>query len=87
MSPVDMTQPDLVRFPRFARARALTCEIRAGDILYLPSFWWHEVRSKPDPHHRNIAVNYWYTPFYTTEFPCATCPLYISPTYEHLLAA
>ena len=85
MSPVDLTKPDLARFPAFATARPLSCEIRAGDALYLPSFWWHEVRSKPDAHQRNIAVNYWYEPFYNKEFPCATCPLHISPEYAHLI--
>jgi len=81
MSPVDLTTPDFARFPRFANARPLSCEIRRGDVLYLPSFWWHEVRSKPDAFHRNIAVNYWYTPVLDKEFPCAGCRLYVNPRY------
>lgn len=43
MSPVDILAPNLTRFPKFAQASPLVCEIEAGDILFLPSFWWHEV--------------------------------------------
>lgn len=31
------------RFPRFAKARPLSCTISEGDVLYMPAFWWHEV--------------------------------------------
>jgi len=34
--------------------------LRAGDILYLPSLWYHQVEQIPDQEHRTIAVNYWY---------------------------
>ncbi|OQR87611.1 phospholipase A2, group IVB [Achlya hypogyna] len=87
-SPVDIDAPDLQRYPRFAAARPMTCKIHQGDALYLPSFWWHEVRSSPaedDP--RNVAVNFWYTPVYTKDFPCSTCPLQYNPDYLHLLEA
>ena len=46
MSPVDITAPDLARFPAFGDAAhtQLTCHAEAGDLLFLPAFWWHEVR-------------------------------------------
>lgn len=60
MSPVDITDPDLKRFPRFANAKRLQCVLKPGDVLFMPSFWWHEVQSYPDlQQKRNLAVNYW----------------------------
>ena len=60
MSPVDIKKPDLQRFPLFAQARPYHCNIKPGDVLYMPAFWWHEVQSKPDyTEKRNLAVNFW----------------------------
>lgn len=60
MSPVDITQPDLRRFPLFAKATPYHCNIKEGDVLYMPAFWWHEVQSQPDySEMRNLAVNFW----------------------------
>ena len=60
MSPVDIANPDLERFPNFAQSHRLECVLRPGDVLFMPAFWWHEVQSYPDPkERRNLAVNYW----------------------------
>ena len=76
MSPVDIKSPNLERFPKFAEATPMTCEIGPGDILFLPSFWWHEVQSTPNATtRRNIAVNWWYHPLLVKEFPCPECGL------------
>jgi Cupin-like domain len=42
-SPVDPQQPDLEKFPRFKEAGALETVLDAGDILYVPLFWFHHV--------------------------------------------
>ncbi|ETV98632.1 hypothetical protein H310_08749 [Aphanomyces invadans] len=86
-SPIDIDDPlDIDRYPLFASATALRCKVREGDTLFVPSFWWHEVRSTPAVHEpRNVAVNYWYKPLYTKEFPCKTCPLRFNLAYEHVL--
>lgn len=35
--------------------------LEEGDVLYLPAFWHHEVKSRPDASESlNIAVNYWF---------------------------
>ena len=61
MSPVDIQDPDLDRFPRFAEARRVECSLKPGDVLFMPAFWWHEVQSRPDPtEKRNLAVNFWW---------------------------
>ena len=97
MSPVDITRPDLDRFPEYAMTAPLRCKIFPGDVLYLPAFWWHEVQSRPSTSPasastpassasaRNMAVNFWYQPFLDKEFPCAECPLDVNRKYRHLL--
>ena len=41
---------------------AVRCTVRAGEVLYLPAFWYHRVCQSgvSDPEGRTIAVNYWY---------------------------
>ncbi|SFK24625.1 Cupin-like domain-containing protein [Caulobacter sp. UNC279MFTsu5.1] len=55
-------EPDDPRFPRFenARHRAVVVELAAGDALYLPKLWWHQVEAL-EP--RNLLVNYWWDGF------------------------
>jgi len=86
MSPVDISKPALDRYPLFKKTSYLNCTIGPGEMLYLPSFWWHEVKSSPDKLHRNIAVNYWYTPYLDKQFPCPSCRLFVNPLYDHLLS-
>jgi peptidyl-lysine (3S)-dioxygenase / protease len=59
---IDLSNPDYNKFPRFRNTQSLKYRIEPGDILYLPSFWWHEVPSFSfkDSLNRNIAVNFWY---------------------------
>ncbi|XP_045175485.2 jmjC domain-containing protein D-like [Mercenaria mercenaria] len=86
MSPVDITRPDLERFPLFSSVHPLNCTIDEGDVLFMPAFWWHEVQSYPNKEQgRNLAVNFWYEPFLQKEFPCQECRLDVNPKYRHLL--
>lgn len=86
MSPVDILKPDYDRFPNYTRAVPLECFLKEGDVLYLPAFWWHEVQSYPNiEEHRNLAVNFWYQPFLTKEFPCPECKLDVNEMYRNLL--
>lgn len=65
MSPVDILKPDYNRFPKFKEAQALNCTINEGDVLFMPSFWWHEVQSYPSKNEpRNLAVNFWWVFFF-----------------------
>jgi hypothetical protein len=56
VSRVDAEEPDLTRYPRFARARPLRCVVEPGELLYIPRFWWHQVRSLDF----SISVNFWW---------------------------
>lgn len=53
----DGPNPDLSRYPRFDPSTALRVELRAGDVLYLPAYWWHQVESLGD---ENVNLNFWW---------------------------
>jgi [protein]-arginine 3-hydroxylase / protease len=44
-SPIDPEAPDLVRYPRFRGAPLLVADLEPGDLLYIPSLWWHQGHS------------------------------------------
>eukprot|EP01113_Clastostelium_recurvatum_P035830 TRINITY_DN5033_c0_g1_i1.p1 TRINITY_DN5033_c0_g1~~TRINITY_DN5033_c0_g1_i1.p1 ORF type:complete len:306 (+),score=52.74 TRINITY_DN5033_c0_g1_i1:136-1053(+) len=56
---VDPDCPDLHNFPRAQHIHPLHCEVHAGEVLYLPSLWYHKVAQRGDDEGRTIAVNYW----------------------------
>ncbi len=59
ISLVDMVNPDLERFPRFAEAErhAQVAELEPGDAIFIPSMWWHHVEALDK---LNVLVNYWW---------------------------
>ena len=44
-SPVNPDEPDLDRYPRFRDASVRTCQVEAGDLLYMPPGTLHKVTS------------------------------------------
>jgi lysine-specific demethylase 8 len=56
-SPIEVERPDLERFPRFAEAEALDVVLGPGDVLFLPSGWWHYVKSLDT----SITLTYWFS--------------------------
>ncbi len=60
-SPVDVEQPDYDRFPRLRDAQPWVVDLRDGDTLFIPRFWWHQVRTVES----TIAVNFWWARGYT----------------------
>ncbi|HEY4077177.1 MAG TPA: cupin-like domain-containing protein, partial [Rhizomicrobium sp.] len=58
-SMVQVTTPDLARYPRFTDALAVAevAELEPGDAVFIPNMWWHNVVSR-DP--VNLLVNYWW---------------------------
>jgi len=61
ISLVDVSAPDLERYPRYADALAAaqTALLEPGDAIYLPFHWWHGVQSLEPV---NAFVNYWWNP-------------------------
>ena len=59
ISMVDFRNPDLHKFPKFAQAleHAQIAEMKAGDALFIPSMWWHQVEAYSQ---FNLLVNYWW---------------------------
>lgn len=55
----DIEEPDFVAFPRLAEAfeHAQSVELDPGDVLYIPSLWWHAVRGLEPV---GAMVNYWW---------------------------
>ncbi|KAJ9448724.1 JmjC domain-containing protein D [Diplonema papillatum] len=56
---VDPEHPDLAKFPDFEKAVSFNVTLHAGEILFIPAHWWHQV------HHSNlvnVAVNFWFLP-------------------------
>lgn len=46
-------------FPKLLNANRITVEIKPGQMLYLPTGWFHEVTSFGNVH---MALNYWFAP-------------------------
>ena len=57
-SPIDATAVDLSRFPLAASATLHVADMREGDILFIPSNWWHLVTSHPHQRHLALAVQF-----------------------------
>jgi hypothetical protein len=59
VSMVDISDPDLDRYPRFIEAAAtgLVAELEPGDALFIPSMWYHNVEALDG---FNVLINHWW---------------------------
>ncbi|MCX4243644.1 cupin-like domain-containing protein [Paraliomyxa miuraensis] len=48
--------PDLARFPRLRGLTVHTTTLGPGELLYIPSLWWHQARSVDT----SISINLWW---------------------------
>ncbi|CAF89636.1 unnamed protein product, partial [Tetraodon nigroviridis] len=62
--PLDPLNPDLEKYPQYRRAQPLRCSVKAGEMLYLPSLWFHHVQQS----HGCTAVNFWYDMDYDIKY-------------------
>lgn len=58
LSSVDPDHVDPQAHPNFRMARPIRFTVKAGELLYLPAFWWHQVRSP----HVSTSVSIWWMP-------------------------
>jgi len=59
-SSVNVSHPDHSRHPQLVRASPLRCTLVAGETLYLPAYWHHEVHSHAARDTVNAAINHWF---------------------------
>ncbi len=59
ISLVDFYNPDFEKFPKFKEAieYAQVADLEPGDVIFIPSMWWHHVESLDS---LNVLVNYWF---------------------------
>ncbi|EDO44978.1 predicted protein, partial [Nematostella vectensis] len=55
--PFDPEKIDFKAFPKLAKVPFYEITLYEGDMIYIPQYWWHIVRSYGSP---NIAVNSWF---------------------------
>lgn len=56
VSPVNITNPDYKQHPLYKLTRPIQVTVEAGDILYIPTLWFHEVKTFG----RTSAVTTWF---------------------------
>ncbi|XP_057300211.1 bifunctional peptidase and (3S)-lysyl hydroxylase JMJD7-like [Hydractinia symbiolongicarpus] len=61
---INPLSPDLKRFPLYQHSNSLKVTLRPGDVLYLPSLWFHHVQQSEG----TIAVNFWYDMEYDIKY-------------------
>ena len=61
---IDPLNPDYTKYPAYRHANRLTVTLNPGDLLYLPSLWFHHVQQSDD----TIAVNFWYDMDYDIKY-------------------
>ena len=61
---IDPLKPDTTKYPNYKSANIYQVRINAGDILYLPSLWYHHVEQS----HKCIAVNFWFDMDYDSRY-------------------
>nr|XP_044624439.1 tRNA wybutosine-synthesizing protein 5 isoform X2 [Equus asinus] len=43
---LNIDNPDLDKYPLFSKARRYECSLKAGDVLFIPALWFHNVISE-----------------------------------------
>jgi len=61
---VDPLKPDLEAYPEYANATPIRLRLNEGDVLYLPSQWFHHLSQSQ----LCVAVNFWYDMKFDTKY-------------------
>ncbi|XP_029789998.1 tRNA wybutosine-synthesizing protein 5 isoform X2 [Suricata suricatta] len=43
---LNIDSPDLAKYPLFSKARRYECSLKAGDVLFIPALWFHNIISE-----------------------------------------
>jgi len=85
----DIDAPPQEYEERAAKLRRTTVRVRAGEVLYLPFGWWHQVRGVPAEHGLCASAASFYEPFFVRLQPKALTkpgPLLPNPKYRKICA-
>jgi lysine-specific demethylase 8 len=77
ISRADITRRDDEAFPLLSQARPVEVLLAPGDVLYLPPYWWHQVRSLD----QSISVNYWWRA-HVSQCACPAGVYYLPLAYD-----
>ncbi|XP_064608195.1 bifunctional peptidase and arginyl-hydroxylase JMJD5-like [Liolophura sinensis] len=69
-SDVDVDAVDYTKYPGLAEVEFVYVNMTAGDCLYIPYRWIHQVRS----YNSNLAVNIWWDHHKTADIDSSLCP-------------
>ncbi|GAV68488.1 Cupin_8 domain-containing protein, partial [Cephalotus follicularis] len=54
-------ESEMAKFPLYFKGpKPFQVTVNPGEILYLPSMWFHHVRQSPNDKGLTVAINYWY---------------------------
>ena len=62
------THPPMASHLRSEHSMPIWVELKAGEVLYLPSLWFHRVAQEGDETGKTIAVNFWYDMSYDSRY-------------------
>ncbi|XP_071090330.1 bifunctional peptidase and arginyl-hydroxylase JMJD5-like [Haliotis cracherodii] len=60
-STVDVDSVNLQQYPRLKAVPWHRAHLEAGDCIYIPYKWYHQINSGGGDKNRNVAVNYWFS--------------------------
>lgn len=55
---VDLRNPDAVRFPKSKGLSVIHTIVEAGEMIYIPPFWWHDILNLK----KTTSLNHWFAP-------------------------
>ncbi|XP_062522171.1 hypoxia-inducible factor 1-alpha inhibitor-like [Corticium candelabrum] len=64
-SQVDFDNPNFDMFPRFREAHGYETILAPGEVLYIPSYWWHYIESEENS--MTVSLNFWFEPEWEKE--------------------
>jgi len=54
----DIKNPDYIKFPKFRASKHAEIILNPGNVLFIPTEWWHQVQSLTS----SISLNFWWNP-------------------------
>ena len=55
-SPVHFEDPDLERYPLLRKCRLFTAVLEPGEMIFIPSGWWHQTAALET----SVSINFWW---------------------------